>query len=145
ADDKQELRRLTAWLAASGRAKAWQEAIERAGLFQRHGQRLDAISHLALCNACAKAGRWQCAMSLLAQELEQYTIVISALCGQSRPWTMALDLFASAKAVQGQQAQDVVLLSALLKAVPWRRGHELLREAHDVADRQRLVCGAVMC
>ena len=196
----------------------------------------------ALCNACAKAGRWQCAMSLLAQEwtifsdlvawcfvngchyfahkfscrrktggapfinfvesgglqnfsqeLEQYTIVISALCGQSRPWTMALDLFASAKVhslpwvcvsmyrlcvlwilgasqvwicqlavadklpvfynvasvglrpVQGQQAQDVVLLSALLKAVPWRRGHELLREAHDVADRQRLVCGAVMC
>lgn len=136
ADDKQELRRLTAWLAASGRAKAWQEAIERAGLFQRHGQRLDAISMNALCNACAKAGRWQCAMSLLAQELEQYTIVISALCGQSRPWTMALDLFASAKAVQGQQAQDVVLLSALLKAVPWRRGHELLREAHDVADRQ---------
>ena len=49
------------------------------------------------------------------------------------------------EAVQGQQAQDVVLLSALLKAVPWRRGHELLREAHDVADRQRLVCGAVMC
>ena len=49
-----------------------------------------------------------------------------------------------AEAVQGQQAQDVVLLSAVLKAVPWRRGHELLREACDVLDRQRLVCGAVM-
>ena len=32
-----------------------------------------------------------------SQELEQYTIVISALCGQSRPWTMALGLLASAK------------------------------------------------
>eukprot|EP00435_Cladocopium_sp_Y103_P026904 s3403_g6.t1 len=124
------------------------EAINHAGLFRGRGQRLDIISVNALCNACAKAGRWQSAISLLAQELEQYTIVISALGGQSRPWTTALDLFASAKAVKGRQAQDVVLLSAVLNAVPWRRGHELLREAHDVADGQLFntaMCASARC